>query len=463
MATQDPATPSQQASSTSDRRRSVVTGLVLLAAVAGGVVVPYLYTRSSPAPVEESVTDKPSPKGESFALAPVPEKLTPALPQAIESAEAYLNRVVDSRGRFRYIQYADGRKIDDRKYNILRHAGSIYALSMMQEHGEMSEKTRDAMKKSAKYLVENYVDAIKGHQGLKAVFSLPGEEIGNNKSERQAKLGGTALGMIALLAARKLDPEIVPLETLQALGRFVQFMQKEDGGFHSKFSESKAFSVDFESLFYPGEAILALVRLYQADGDTQWLASAARAAKFLVDSREGKTPPPDHWLLIATPELIAQLPNLPKSPGMENSQLNGDALYAHAVTIAKLMADEQQSAARKGGMQGAFGADNRSTPTSTRLEGLLALERLATQRGDNEVQGWLRPVIVRGGKFVVACQVSDGPYAGGVVAAARKKEETKGNREFNDEQPEIRIDYVQHALSALIGTEKLCAAYACDP
>jgi hypothetical protein len=50
-------------------------------------------------------------------------------------------------------------------------------------------------------------------------------------AEHSAELGGTGLGLVALAAARETDPKSMPLEQLQALGRFQLFLQRDDGSF----------------------------------------------------------------------------------------------------------------------------------------------------------------------------------------------------------------------------------------
>ena len=51
------------------------------------------------------------------------------LDQAIQRAAEYLVRVEGEGGRFEYRLFVDGRRGSKQKYNILRHAGSIYALA----------------------------------------------------------------------------------------------------------------------------------------------------------------------------------------------------------------------------------------------------------------------------------------------------------------------------------------------
>ena len=52
-----------------------------------------------------------------------------AVARAIDLAERYLRANCDPGGSFRYLRHPDGRKYPAGKYNLLRHAGSIYSLA----------------------------------------------------------------------------------------------------------------------------------------------------------------------------------------------------------------------------------------------------------------------------------------------------------------------------------------------
>jgi hypothetical protein len=60
--------------------------------------------------------------------------------------------------------------------------------------------------------------------------------------------------LVALASVRQISPQTVSLEQLQSLGRFLLFLQKEDGSFASKYSIASG-AEDWESLYYPGEAL----------------------------------------------------------------------------------------------------------------------------------------------------------------------------------------------------------------
>jgi len=395
-----------------------------------------------------------------------------AIEEAISAAAGYLVRSVDDQGRLEYMRYLGGRRAGD-SYNVVRHAGAIYALEQYASYrrasgagivsGPSAGEAEDALLRSARHLSSRYLDAIADGDGAMAVFSLPGEEV--NEEHRVAKLGASGLGLVALVAAHRVDPEAVPLATLRRLGEGVLFFQREDGSFHSKYREAKGFDLDFVSLYYPGEAILGLSRLYSVDPDVRWRKGAVEGARFLVSSRLGsRSLPADHWLMIATEELLSDQPG--GAPQL------GKAAREHLWELAAQMLGEQEAvlALASGsptriaevyvplsevdgpgidvsreltpGAEGGFVLDGRSAPTATRLEGLIAAYSVLEDYDPQRAQRLVRPLSL-GVELLLRCQVTEGPARGGVVRSVDQRGPGRPG--------ELRIDYTQHALSAWIG------------
>ncbi len=85
-------------------------------------------------------------------------------------------------------------------------------------------------------------------------------------------------------------------------------MQKNDGSFYSKYIPEKGGRDDsWTSLYYPGEAALGLLMLYEKDPSPEWLQGAADAMSYLSRIRYNKIiVEADHWALIATAKLLKQ-------------------------------------------------------------------------------------------------------------------------------------------------------------
>jgi hypothetical protein len=369
--------------------------------------------------------------------APAPALTDAALDAAIGGARAYLIRHTPQSGRFTYVIEPDGTENSD-DYNVLRHGGTVYALGELHRRAPDPEVAA-AIERAGRYLAGRYL-APGPIAGSEAIWSRPGEELSGD--ERRIKLGGLGLGLVALVALREVAPAAIALDRLRGLGALIGAMQRDDGSFHSKMKPDGSFDRRFRSLYYPGEAILGLVRLYRIDPDPRWLEIAGRGVRQLIDSRADIDPedlPADHWLLIAIGELGGLLAERPAAAALG---VDFATMRAGALRIADKMLAEQRAA----DAGGSFGRHRRSTPTATRLEGLLAL--LAALPASDPARPRLEAGARRGVTFLLGCQVTSSDRRGGGVVRrcppARKRRDA-----------EIRIDYVQHALSAFLGARRL--------
>src|SRR5262245_65377596 len=77
-------------------------------------------------------------------------------------------------------------------------------------------------------------------------------------------------------------------------------MQRKDGSFDSRYRVKVEDPHGIASLYYPGEAMLGLMRLYRLNGDKRLLEASRRGARFLIDSqRKLEKLPADAWLMQA--------------------------------------------------------------------------------------------------------------------------------------------------------------------
>ncbi|MEK7485796.1 MAG: hypothetical protein AABZ60_15855, partial [Planctomycetota bacterium] len=227
------------------------------------------------------------------------ELILESLELSLKLGMQYLVSVCDAQGKFRYQTHLDPQVQFAPKYNILRHSGSLYAMaSYLKKIPE--ESAKQALLRAAHYLKKNFIAPIPKHPDLLAVWSLP--EIEGDGDPLQVKLGGTALGLLALLHVEEISPKTTSLEDLQALGRGIEFMQKAEGSFYSKYLPQEGVKSDeWNSLYYPGEAALALISLYEKDPQSHWLESSEKAIAFLARLRVSQqSVDPDHWALLAT-------------------------------------------------------------------------------------------------------------------------------------------------------------------
>lgn len=360
---------------------------------------------------------------------PLEPDLSPeALLAAAREGGEYLLRHQRPDGTFGY-SYRPKRDEYDSGYNLLRHAGSCYALV------ELAQATGD----------DRYLEAAR--RGLAALLTharpprpadsetdflaivSPGEE---------AKLGGGALTVLALVQYQRAAGDDRWLPQARSLARFLLAQQDPDGHFRSKYFYGTPDPKPFDSIYYPGEAILALTRLYRIDPHPEWLAAAQRGADWLIEVRDAGKPTPalphDHWLSMGLDELHA-LTGLERYP-------------AHARRIAEAILQAQRRTARYPDWVGSFYTPPRSTPTATRAEALVAVHRLAARLGDDPSP--YRQALVRMAAFQSRCQLTPAS-----ALYLPRPDLAVGGFRRSLTNWEVRIDYVQHNLSALLGLRSI--------
>ncbi|HRO60970.1 MAG TPA: hypothetical protein PK177_17690 [Burkholderiaceae bacterium] len=371
---------------------------------------------------------------------------------AIDAMRSYLARAVRPDGWFVYAHDGHGRTLPG--YNIVRHAGTMLAMSQALQQRADDEDLRRALGSAARRLLDCCTGPVRFERAL-AVWWPPGTQATGagqgddrppassgaaNDGDRLASLGAAALGLIALIGADRHGVEPVPIETLRALGRFLLGMQHDDGSFRSRWF-GDARDDDWRSLYYPGEAALALLWLARVDPDPaladRWSNGAVAALLALADERRGFEPvPADHWALIATAALACSDRSL--------NPREHDALTLHAWQVAQGMLAEQRAVEP---FTGGFVDDDRVTPTATRLEGLLALQAWPiSEEARQRIAGSTGPAL----DWLLASIPVAVPDAG---AVPRHRVSERGRAYAR--QAEVRIDYVQHALSALLMARRL--------
>lgn len=358
---------------------------------------------------------------------------------AIDQAARYLISSIQSNGMFRYRINTNTTVRIRPKYDILHHAGCIHALSMYHRQ-KPSQTTYDAIKQVGQYLCKEAIQPIPGERSILAVWSRP--DIHNTTKPLQAKLECTGLGLIGLLSMETFHHEFIPLEYLRALGRFIVHMQPDEDSFYSRYVPLLGGYTDQKPLInYPSEVILGLVLLYEKDPSNIWLETAYNALAYMANYRKHIVNiPADSWALLATQKILSL--NV-----LDRFSISEDLLMTHAIQICEAILQQQVHAPRRPHYDGGFVEDGRIIPTATWLEGLLAaLSFLPT---DYEITQRIRTAVNRGMRFLLKAQIHDGEFVGAVPWAVGKLRAKRSiAADFNQRATEVRIDYVQHTMSA---------------
>lgn len=363
--------------------------------------------------------------------------------EAIARGAFYLVNKIKADGSFIYRENTNPKVKVKTKYNVLRHLGTMYSLNMVNEF-KPGLVNIDHLKSTAQWIMKNtYEDIDKD----KAAF-WTSEKISNSRgAPKQIKLGALGLGLIALCPIYKeLGEDIITLEKLKKVGNTIIFMQKEDGSFFSKMYEKNVMEEKWTSLYYPGEAAFGLVELFKVSNDLKYLKSAIKTLKYLHMRRKRQKlskVEPDHWALIATSKVL-EIEVKDMDLSKERSWL-----IEHATKVMNRILTDQIADSHPAMMKfnHGFHKQGNTTPTSTRLEGLLAMyPHLSGEYKKN-----LAKSISQAVTWLKEAQLKEGFHKGAWTRSVAKfKGKGRWIRKHNKRAGEIRIDYVQHALSALI-------------
>lgn len=355
---------------------------------------------------------------------------------AIQRAAEYLIDHCDDQGRFVYrADPATGKSLGTH-YNLLRHAGAVYALAMYHDW-QPDDRARTTMIRAAGFLRRESIRPLPTSEGdLLAVWSLP--EVTGEAGPAEIKLGGTGLGLLAFCSAERIAPGTFAPGDFDGLADFLVFMQRPDGSFYSKFLPHEHMpEPSWTSLYYPGEAALGLLTLYEYGGNQRWLDAAIAALVYLAESRrESVFVPADHWALLATGRLFSVAKQ-------ERRKLPATLLCRHAAQICRSMLAARPQFPLPPPQRGCLTGDGRTCPTATRVEGMLAALVIlpeSTQPLPAEIAAATSDAV----GFLLRNQLTEGPCRGGIPAKVAADGRSTGSA------AEIRVDFVQHALSAMI-------------
>jgi hypothetical protein len=339
----------------------------------------------------------------------------------------YLVDAVDQEGRFVYSYFPKADTESD-SYNMVRHAGTIY--SMMELYQIIgSEDLRLAGKRAIDYL-------------LQSAYPCPGyEDLLCIVDSGEVRLGGNALAIVAIVKYMEVTGSREYLPQVTAMVRWIQATQAEDGEFsihQETFPEGGA--IDFVSEYYPGEALLALMRLYNLAPEPSLLDTAENGAQWLINVRDGDLSDAelihDHWLLYGLNDLYRQRPN--------------ELYLNHAFRIVGAIIQSQNRDPIYPDWLGSYYTPPRSTPTATRSEALYAAYQLARDFGDPIFAQQILGAIKLDISFQLQTQ-----FRPESVMYLDDPQRALGGFHRSLTNYEIRIDYVQHNLSSILGLYKI--------
>jgi len=337
----------------------------------------------------------------------------------------YLARSLDGEGRFRYmVDATENRTLSG--YDWPRHAGATYFLAQAAALSGNADLRYAALRAAARLR----------DQGL----STCGEYkcIGQ---EDVVEIGSSSLAVIAFVEIVRtgIDESYRPL--IADLSRFLRSQQRADGEFMHQYDRGARHPIDVQFVYFTGEASLALARSYLLSKGTEDRDAARRALAYLVGPAWqffgnryyfGE----EHW----TCQVMADLVESPSDPALD--------FCVRWQRFGRRMQHTEGDSPQD--TDGALGMDPvitpRLTPVASRCEAAVATLDAATRLGLPQAErGAIDRQTRRALAFLLRHQFRPGPAHLFADPAA-----VHGAIPGSPVDFQLRIDYAQHAGSAMI-------------
>lgn len=215
------------------------------------------------------------------------DKLTQEeIDKILNNSTNYLINMIEENGKYTY-GYFPLKDEENTDYNILRHAGTTWSIIERYNSSQTQKETIDT---ALKYLIDTvkYLDSETAYV----------EELKNG----ELKLGGNALAIIAISEYINKFENDTYLELLKKLGNGIINMQEENGSFIHVLNASDFSMLEkYRTVYYDGEAVFALCKLYAITNDKKYLDAAENAIKYFIENDYTKYC--DHWISYAMNEI----------------------------------------------------------------------------------------------------------------------------------------------------------------
>jgi len=256
------------------------------------------------------------------------------------------------------------------------------------------------------------------------------KNFGYLKVKKKANIGIAAFMLLCLV---ELGEEDYYTNEKQGLVNFILAMENRDQGFlYPYFLPSKMTDFKSAQKYYPGEAMTALMSLYEQEKDKKHLNLCMRMFDYYRDLFKKEKKLSVSWMSQA----YASVFNTTK-----------DMKYANFVFemndyIIKRQLDDGEKFTDK---MGSFGKRGYSYSTGTYLEGIAKAYEIAKELNDTERIQKYEKALLMGMRFLLQSQ-----YTEENMFTVINKELTTGGMRTSVDNLSIRIDAVQHAAHAMI-------------
>ncbi len=238
----------------------------------------------------------------------------------IMTSSEYLSMMVHEDGKFDYGFFPIFHK-EIPGYNIIRHASSIWSLicAYRLTHDKF---TLQQAEKAINYMVQNTYNK----------YNLPEDKENTvylaELTKNEVKLGGNGVAIIMLTEYMNVTGDLSLKKLCCELGNGILELFDERNGefFHVLNFPSLSPKDKFRVVYYDGEAVFGLVRLYGLTGEQRWLDAAQKAVDRFI--REDYTQYADHWVAYSMNELTKYAPKEKYFEfALRNAQVNLKKIY----------------------------------------------------------------------------------------------------------------------------------------
>lgn len=243
----------------------------------------------------------------------------------ITTSSEYLSMQVGLDGKMAYGYYPIyHREIPG--YNILRHSTAIWSLILAYRLTGDKFALRQA-EAAIGYMVSDTFYKYPHTKGVENTVYLA------DKEQNEVKIGGNAVAVIMLTEYMNTVGTDKYEMLCRELGNgILELFDSRTGGFYHVLNYPNLSPKDqFRTVYYDGETVFALCRLYGMTKEQKWLDAAKSAADRFI--REDYTVHRDHWVAYAINELTKYVPDDKYlSFGLKNANVNLKAIYRRATT-----------------------------------------------------------------------------------------------------------------------------------
>ena len=354
-----------------------------------------------------------------------PELTRARLEAAVVAGAQYLTRALQDDGIFRYhYDPLRDRNLHD-AYNWPRHAGTAYSMAMV---GRILERP-ELVEAAGRALVRFEEQLGEGPDGSRCLFA-----------REKCYLGSSALGLLALSEYRIASGDDRFDETARAVAEFLLSMQKDDGFFYHDWYPHTGIDRSLMKLYASQQAVLALAIHARAVGNDPAREAARRGMDYLAgpywDHFLGSYFfGQEHWTCLAAEEVYQAFPE----PAYARICTAIGAHYDNIIHEAGDTPFEEDV----GGMSITHLFTPHLGGTATGAEAMVSALRLAEATGEDGTE--LREQLVATYGFLVKHQVTahDGFWM-------PRPDIAMGGFFETQTKARIRIDNVQHAISAMV-------------